>query len=41
MIHVALVHGVLFWLVAVMTLLLVLFLYGVIATPLEAASTSE
>ncbi len=41
MTHAALVNGVVFWLVAVMTVLLVTFIYAVITTPPQDAAPAE
>src|SRR2546430_15894050 len=41
MTHAALVNGVVFWLVAVMTVLLVMFIYAVITTPPQDAAPAE
>ena len=41
MTHAALVNGVVFWLVVVMTVLLVMFIYAVITTPPQDAAPAE
>src|SRR5437762_12893820 len=41
MTHAALVNGVVFWLVVVMTVLLVMFIYAVITTPRQDAAPAE